>query len=66
MYDGLLRMYDEEATAKADPSSCVMQVALDQNTRPSIWKRKNYSTTDEKVDFYAFYVQKDGIFGPYR
>mmetsp|Transcript_25129 Transcript_25129/g.55734 ORF Transcript_25129/g.55734 Transcript_25129/m.55734 type:complete len:148 (+) Transcript_25129:170-613(+) len=67
VYDGILRLYDEEATAKASPTSSVLQIPLDYLRRPSIWKRKDYSQVDDKtINFYAFYIMKDGPFGLYR
>jgi len=62
IYDGILRLYDEEATAKANPANVVLQIPLDSKHRPSPWKRKDYSQTPgTKVDFYAFYVLGDNF-----
>lgn len=60
IYDGILRLYDDEETATRNPSNSVLQMVLDSKLRPSTWKLKNYSIVSHKViNFYTFYILKD-------
>ena len=65
IYDGILRLYDEENTVRYNPSNTVLQIPLDEKHRSSPWKRKDYSQSAGKtVDFYCFYIQKDNEIVP--
>lgn len=63
IYDGILRLYDDEETVTRNPSNTVLQMVLDNKRRPSNWKIKDYSKVDNKViNFYTFYILKDNLF----
>jgi len=60
IYDGILRLYDDEETVIRNPNNTVLQMVLDNKRHASSWKLKNYSRVSDKViNFYTFYILKD-------
>lgn len=57
IYDGVLKLYDHEESAKYSPENAVLEIPLNHAHRPSAWKRKTYKQNEgTPTDFYSFYI----------
>lgn len=64
--DGVLKLYDDEATYHQDPHNVVLQISLSKNHKSSSIKHKPYSQNGEQtIYYYCFYIEIDnGMFFP--
>lgn len=66
IFEGQVRLYDDEQSFRSSPESCVLKIHLTRNHQASEIKLKSYSQNSQgTVDLHCFYVQIDnGVFFP--
>lgn len=62
--NGRLRTYLTDFAHENTPDQYLFDAPLDSDHKASPWKKKEYSeVTNEKRDFFCFYLQEKGMFG---
>eukprot|EP00388_Colpodella_angusta_P037161 GDKK01040889.1.p1 GENE.GDKK01040889.1~~GDKK01040889.1.p1 ORF type:complete len:128 (+),score=22.24 GDKK01040889.1:95-478(+) len=65
--DRFFRVYLSQHAAETNPYDPMLEIPLDKEFRSSAWKRKEYcEVSNEKKDFFCFYIEQDGMLGPSR
>jgi hypothetical protein len=62
--NGKLRTYLTDFAYEKTPEEFLFEAPLDKDFKASPWKKKEYSeVSNDKRDFYCFYLQQAGMFG---
>eukprot|EP01032_Pedospumella_encystans_P017571 gene17571-20016_t len=62
--DRFFRVYPSQHAAETNPHDPQLEIPLDKDFRSSSWKRKEYcEVTNDKKDFFCFYIEQSGMFG---
>lgn len=65
--DRWFRVYLSQHAAETNQYDPMLEIPLDKDFRSSAWKRKEYcEVSNEKKDFFCFYIEQDGMLGPSR